>query len=65
MCRQVADNVCKHCGYYGNTAETHALFAVLEGDRVHAMALVEDWNSRERRETCAALIDLFAMVNEP
>jgi hypothetical protein len=53
---------CETCGYHGNAAETHALFAVLDGARIHAMQIVEDWGRRERQETARALTDLLAMV---
>jgi hypothetical protein len=54
--------MCDHCGYRGNSAETHALFAILDGDRVHAMTIVEDWSRHEKQETAQALTDLLAMV---
>jgi hypothetical protein len=53
---------CERCGYVGPVADTHALYAVLGGDRLHAMEIVEDWHPRERRETAAALTDLLGMV---
>jgi hypothetical protein len=53
---------CDECGYSGLSVETHAFHAVLDGERVHAMTLIEDWSPRERRETVAALTDLLGMV---
>jgi hypothetical protein len=54
--------MCDTCEYQGNCAETHALFAILEGDRLHAMTIVEGWYPSERSETARALSDLLAMV---